>query len=197
MGSSATRSHAGSSRSRNGVGTRASRWTRACTTTSKGPWAASAASMAASASSREAIQPVAATVAPRSRKLSAASGFENIDLEPITFDEIRPGCWIQKERLVDMANNHVDASLCFPNVLPRFCGQAFLERDDKELALLCVQAYNDWMIDEWCAGDAKDKLIPLTIIPLWDPTAAAEEVRRCADKGSHAVAFSENPSPLG
>jgi predicted TIM-barrel fold metal-dependent hydrolase len=130
-------------------------------------------------------------------KLSAAVGFENLDNEPVTFDQIRPGSWKQKERLEDMASNHVDASLCFPNVLPRFCGQSFLERQDKELALLCVQAYNDWMIDEWSAGDGKDKLIPLTIIPLWDPKLAAAEIYRCADKGSHAVAFSENPFPLG
>src|SRR5690606_38932448 len=72
-------------------------------------------------------------------KLSAAVGFENLDNEPVTFDQIRPGAWKQKERLEDMAANHVDASLCFPNVLPRFCGQAFYERDDKELALLCIQ----------------------------------------------------------
>jgi predicted TIM-barrel fold metal-dependent hydrolase len=130
-------------------------------------------------------------------KLSAAVGFENLDNEPVTFDQIRPGSWKQKERLEDMASNHVDASLCFPNVLPRFCGQAFLERQDKDLALLCVQVYNDWMIDEWCAGDGAGKLIPLTIIPLWDPQLAADEVRRCAAKGSHAVAFTENPFPLG
>jgi predicted TIM-barrel fold metal-dependent hydrolase len=130
-------------------------------------------------------------------KLSAAVGFENLDNEPVTFDQIRPGSWKQKERLEDMAVNHVDASLCFPNVLPRFCGQSFLERQDKELALLCVKAYNDWMIEEWCGGDGAGKLIPLTIVPLWDPQLAAEEVRRCADLGSHAVAFSENPYPLG
>ncbi|MCU1377747.1 MAG: amidohydrolase 2 [Acidimicrobiales bacterium] len=130
-------------------------------------------------------------------KLSAAVGFENLDAEPVTFDDIRPGCWKQPERLIDMENNHVEASVCFPNVLPRFCGQAFLERADKELALLCVKAYNDWIIDEWCAGDGYGKLIPLTLIPLWDANLAADEVRRCADKGSFAVAFSENPVPLG
>ncbi len=130
-------------------------------------------------------------------KLSAATGFENLDNEPVTFEQIRPGCYKQKERLEDMAANHMDASLCFPNVLPRFCGQAFHERQDKVLALLCVQAYNDWMIDVWCAGDGKDKLIPLTIVPLWDAKLAAAEIRRCAAKGSHAVAFSENPVPLG
>jgi len=130
-------------------------------------------------------------------KLSAASGFETLDVEPVTFDQIRPGGWKQADRLADMTANHVDVSLCFPNVLPRFCGQTFLEREDKELALLCVQAYNNWMIDEWCANDGRGRLIPLTLIPLWDPAAAALEVHRCADKGSFAVAFSENPYHLG
>jgi len=130
-------------------------------------------------------------------KLSAAAGFENLEVTPVTFDEIRPGCWIQSDRLRDMDENHVDASICFPNVLPRFCGQAFLEREDKQLSLLCVEAYNDWMIDEWCAGEGRGRLIPLTIVPLWDPELAAAEVHRCARKGSYAITFSENPYHLG
>ena len=40
-----------------------------------------------------------------------------------------PGCWKQKDRLADMDANHVEASICFPNTLPRFCGQTFLERE--------------------------------------------------------------------
>src|SRR5258705_2261927 len=96
-----------------------------------------------------------------------------------------------------MGANHVQAALCFPNTLPRFCGQGFLERGSREVALLCVQAYNDWMIDEWCAGDAYGRLIPLTIVPLWDATLAAAEIHRCADKGSFAVTFPETPYPLG
>ena len=114
-------------------------------------------------------------------KLSAAVGFSELDVTPTTFDEIRPGCWNQSERLADMDANHIEASICFPNTLPRFCGQTFLERDDKELALLCVQAYNDWMIDDWCGGDGKGRLIPLTMVPLWDVELAAAEVRRCAE----------------
>jgi predicted TIM-barrel fold metal-dependent hydrolase len=130
-------------------------------------------------------------------KLSAAVGFDDLDVTPTTFDEIRPGCWIQSERLADMDANHVEASVCFPNTLPRFAGQAFYERADKELALLCVQAYNDWMLDEWSAGDGKGRLLPLSIIPLWDAELAAAEVRRTADKGAIGIAFSENPHPLG
>ncbi|HKE72329.1 MAG TPA: amidohydrolase family protein [Acidimicrobiales bacterium] len=114
---------------------------------------------------------------------------------PVTYDEMAPGTHQQAARLADMDLNHIEAALCFPTV-PRFCGQSFLERDDKELALLCVQIYNDWMIEEWCGGDGHGRLLPLTLIPLWDADLAAAEVRRCAARGSTAAAFSENPSWL-
>ena len=129
--------------------------------------------------------------------LMAAVGFDELGFDVTTFDEIRPGCWKQPERLEDMDASHVEAAICFPNVLPRFCGQTFLERQDKELSLLCVKAYNDWIIDEWCAGAGRGRLIPLTLVPLWDPTLAAEEIQRCAAKGSFAITFPENPTPLG
>jgi predicted TIM-barrel fold metal-dependent hydrolase len=129
--------------------------------------------------------------------LSAAVGFDNLSMEMTTFDEVRPGAWKQKERLEDMDVDHIEAEVCFPNTLPRFCGQTFMEQPDRELGLACVQAYNDWMIDEWSAGAGRGRLIPLTMVPLWDAELAAAEVRRCAEKGSHAVTFTENPSPLG
>ena len=79
---------------------------------------------------------------------------------------------------------------------PRFCGQAFAEAKDKDLALKCLRAYNDFVIDEWC-GSAPGRYIPLVIVPLWDTDLAIREVHRCADKGGKAVAFSENLHPLG
>jgi predicted TIM-barrel fold metal-dependent hydrolase len=135
-------------------------------------------------------------VSPFSR-LSAAVGLGDLAFGVTTFDDIRPGCWKQKERLEDMDANHMEASICFPNTLPRFCGQTFMERQDKALSLLCVRAYNDWIIDEWCAGEGRGRLIPLSIVPLWDVQLAVEEIHRTAKKGCHAVTFSENPHPLG
>jgi predicted TIM-barrel fold metal-dependent hydrolase len=129
--------------------------------------------------------------------LSAAVGFDHLSFGFTTFDEVRPGAWKQVERLEDMDADHIDVSICFPNTLPRFCGQTFLEREDKQLALLCVEAYNDWMIDEWTSGPARGRLIPLGMVPLWDPILAAAEVRRNADRGCFAVTFTENPEPLG
>lgn len=127
----------------------------------------------------------------------AAVGFDRdeMSLSPITYDEMRPGCYDPKERVSDMEMNWVEASLSFPT-FPRFCGQTFLEAKDKDLAMACVLAYNDWMVEEWC-GDSQGRLIPLCLIPLWDVEAAAAEVRRNAARGVHAVCFSEIPPHLG
>jgi len=127
----------------------------------------------------------------------AAVGFDRdeMSMSPITYDEMRPGCYDPTARLEDMDVNWVEASLCFPT-FPRFCGQTFLEAKDREVALACVYAYNDWMVEEWCA-DSGGRLVPLTIIPLWDAELAASEVRRNAARGVHAVCFSEIPYKLG
>jgi predicted TIM-barrel fold metal-dependent hydrolase len=129
--------------------------------------------------------------------LSAVAGKarEQFAPEPITYADMRPGCYDSVARLEDMDQAGILASMCFPS-FPRFCGQIFWEAQDKDLALLCVRAYNDFMIDEWC-GSAPGRYIPLVIMPLWDPVAAAAEIERCAGKGARAVTFSENPVPLG
>lgn len=131
------------------------------------------------------------------RRIIAAVGYpkDEIGVTPITYEEMRPGCYDQKARLEDMDVNWVEGSLSFPT-FPRFCGQTFLEAKDRELAMLCVRAYNDWMIEEWCAG-TDGRLIPLCIVPLWDAEEAAKEVRRNADRGCKAVCFSEIPYHLG
>ncbi|WP_261566547.1 amidohydrolase family protein [Frankia gtarii] len=128
----------------------------------------------------------------------AAVSFEPDDLEddPMTFDEMRPGCYGVADRLRDMDADGVEASVCFPNAFVRFCGQRFLAGEDRELALLSVQAYNDWLADEWC-GTSDGRLLGAAIIPLWDATLAAAEIRRVSAKGLTSVAFSEIPARLG
>jgi len=126
----------------------------------------------------------------------AQYGIAKESRDPVTYDEIDPACWKQDERLKAMDVNHTEASICFPTV-PRFCGQTFYERQDKEFALVALQAWNDYILDEWCAGGGKGRLIPLSIIPLWDADLAAAEVRRTAAKGTSSIAFSEAPHALG
>jgi len=118
-----------------------------------------------------------------------------ISLDGLTYEEMAPGCYDPVARLDDMNVAGILASLNFPSA-PRFCGQLFWEGKDKDLGLICVKAWNDWMVDEWCAA-APGRYIPLMLIPLWDPAEAAREVERMAGRGVRALAFSENPTPLG
>ena len=120
---------------------------------------------------------------------------DEMTMTPMTYEEMRPGCYDPKARVEDMKMNHTEASLCFPS-FPRFCGQTFTEHPDREMGLACVKAYNDWMVEEWC-GDSDGALIPLIIVPLWDAELAAAEVRRNAERGVTAVCFSEVPAHLG
>ncbi|VFA88403.1 Predicted metal-dependent hydrolase of the TIM-barrel fold [Gordonia paraffinivorans] len=115
--------------------------------------------------------------------------------EPVRYDDMLPGCYDPKARLADMDVDGVHAALCFPS-FPRFAGTVFLEGEDKELAHLCVQAWNDYVLDEWCPT-APDRYIPMVILPLWDTDLAIAEIHRTAEKGSRAIAFVENPVPLG
>ncbi|MCW2717321.1 amidohydrolase family protein [Pseudonocardia sp.] len=120
---------------------------------------------------------------------------EEFGAEPTRYDEMIPGCYDPKARLVDMDIDGVWGALCFPS-FPRFAGTIFLQGEDRELAALCVQAWNDYMLDEWCAT-APDRFIPLVILPLWDVKACVAEIHRTAAKGAKAIAFPENPVPLG
>jgi predicted TIM-barrel fold metal-dependent hydrolase len=117
-------------------------------------------------------------------------------LEPTSFADMIPGCYDPRERARDMLAQGVLASICFPT-LPRFGGMLFNSFKDKELADVCVRAWNDFILDEWCPGGPEGMFVPMIICQVWDPERAGEEVRRCAAKGARALAFTENPVPDG
>ena len=114
--------------------------------------------------------------------------------DPSSLREIRPGTYDVDERVRDMDANGILASMCFPS-FPGFAGAFFAHAEDKELAHACLQAYNDWHVDEWC-GSHPGRFIPLVLPPIWDPELAANEVRRTARKGAKAICFSEDPTAL-
>src|ERR1700730_2061884 len=120
---------------------------------------------------------------------------EQFGMEPLRYDDMIPGCYDPNERLKDMDLDGVHGALCFPS-FPGFAGGVFQRAEDKQLAAVCVEAWNDFHIDEWCAT-APDRFIPLCILPTWDPLLAAKEVERVAEKGAKAITFPENPIPLG
>jgi len=116
--------------------------------------------------------------------------------DPIRFADMRPGCYEPKARAQDMIDDGIFASVLFPT-LPRFAGTLFPTFNDKSLADHCVQAYNDFVIEEWCPAGPPGMFVPTIISQLWDPDLAAVEIRRCAELGARALSFPENPVPLG
>jgi predicted TIM-barrel fold metal-dependent hydrolase len=120
---------------------------------------------------------------------------EEIGLDPVRLDEMRPGCYDIKARLADMDEDGVHAQLCFPSY-PGFAGSTFFNYEDKGLANACVTAWNDFILDEWCA-EAPDRMIPMGLVPYWDVEAATAEVERIAAKGARAISFIEAPHAVG
>jgi predicted TIM-barrel fold metal-dependent hydrolase len=95
----------------------------------------------------------------------------------------------------DMNANGVLGSMCFPS-FPRLCGQVFAEAKDDKLALACLRAYNNWHLESWC-GSHLGRFIPLGLVPFWDIDLTVAETKRIAERGFHAISFSENPAKLG
>jgi predicted TIM-barrel fold metal-dependent hydrolase len=125
----------------------------------------------------------------------AGKSKEEFSPEPIGYADMRPGCYDPDARVADMDEGRVLSSILFPS-FPRYCGQVFHEAKDKDLAHLCVRAWNDFILED-CAGAHPGRFIPMMIIPLWDPVAAAKEIERTAALGAKSIAFSENPTKLG
>jgi predicted TIM-barrel fold metal-dependent hydrolase len=71
-----------------------------------------------------------------------------------------------------------------------------MKMGDPALGLACMRAFNDWHLEEW-ATPHPGRIIANQVTWLLDPEVAAAEVRRNAERGFHALSFSENPEKLG
>ena len=130
--------------------------------------------------------------------LSAVSGTHSDvwDPRPMNLQEPPFAAYCDpRARIEAMDEDHVIASMVYPTYA-RFCGTEFLGSSDREVDLACIRAYNDFMIDEWCAA-APGRFIPLAIVPLWDGELAGAEAQRAAEKGARSIAFTESPTALG
>jgi predicted TIM-barrel fold metal-dependent hydrolase len=115
---------------------------------------------------------------------------------PIGFKDMIPGCYDPKQRAKDFLSNGIYATAAFPT-LAGFGGTTFASFEDKELASACVEAYNDFIIDEWCTSGPKGLFVPMIIGKTWDVDGTVKEMERCAKKGAVSIAWMENPHGMG
>jgi predicted TIM-barrel fold metal-dependent hydrolase len=118
------------------------------------------------------------------------------NLSPQDFGDFRPGVSDPTVRLRDMDVVGAWSSLCFPSVMWGFAGRRLAQMNDQAVGLASVKAYNDWVIEEWCAADT-ERLVPCQLPWLSDPLEAAKEIYRNAERGFKCVSFSENPAAVG
>ena len=112
---------------------------------------------------------------------------------PMRWADVPPQAHSPAERLKAMDADGVDASVLYPTVAG-LAGETFGKLADAELELACVQAYNDWLLDEWAS--ASPRFIPQCLVPLAPIEAAVAEIRRAVGKGHRGVIFPATPMLL-
>ena len=112
---------------------------------------------------------------------------------PQRWSEVPPSVYDPRERLKAMDSAGVAYSVLYPTVAGSG-GETFGRIADPELELACVQAYNDWLLEEW-AG-ASERFIPQCLAPLFPIGAAVEEIRRAVKNGHRGVIYPSVPMEL-
>ena len=105
--------------------------------------------------------------------------------EPTRWEQIPKCVYDAAERVKVMATQGIEAAVCYPNVPTGPTGENFRHLDSA-FQLECVQAYNDYVIDEWHSV-APDRFAPLTVLPYGDMEAMVGEVRRGVQRGHRGV----------
>jgi uncharacterized protein len=123
----------------------------------------------------------------------AGAAMPDRNQEPQQWADVPAVAYDPKERLAAMDADGVAASVLYPTVAGA-SGETFGSIADPELELACVQAYNDWLIEEWAA--ASERFVPLCIVPLYPAEAAAQEIRRAVAMGHRGVIYPPNPMEL-
>lgn len=115
--------------------------------------------------------------------------------DELRWEQIPKSCYDPAARIDAMDVHHELAAVLFPNQVG-FCGSLFQNAKNKEVALLCISAYNDWILEEWVDAHP-GRFVGLGIVPFWDGDLAAAEAERVIAKGAKGITFSMAPDKVG
>jgi predicted TIM-barrel fold metal-dependent hydrolase len=116
--------------------------------------------------------------------------YEDIKWTGYTYETVRKGCWDGKARLEDMDVDGVDAEFIYPSQRTMFY---FMGNEDRDFHRAGIQAYNDYMHEEFCAADP-ERLFSLVQMPNLGVDECIAEMQRCKQKGARGVIISAWPS---
>ncbi len=108
----------------------------------------------------------------------------------VTYEEARTGCYNGVERLKDMDIDGVWAEVLFP---PQRTISHFLGDDDDDFLLAGIEAYNNFLFEEFCAPDPT-RLVGLAQMPSIGIDTAIDALRKAKARGAKGVLISNWPS---
>jgi predicted TIM-barrel fold metal-dependent hydrolase len=116
--------------------------------------------------------------------------YEELEWYGDTYDTINAGAFDGKTRLEEQAFDGVDAEVLYPS--QRTMG-TFMAQPDDDYHLAGVEAYNQWMHDEFMAADPA-RLIGLYQLPAVDTQTSVSKLKEAKGLGYKGVILSAWPS---
>jgi predicted TIM-barrel fold metal-dependent hydrolase len=92
-----------------------------------------------------------------------------------------------------MDRDGVDYSVLFPSVAG-VAGENLHRIGDPALQLACIQAYNNWLVEDW--GAASPRFVPQCLVPLTSIDDAIKEAQRAVAKGHRGVILPSIPMEI-
>ena len=109
------------------------------------------------------------------------------------WEDVPKMTYVPAERLKAMDLDHLDTNTFFPNVAG-LANATFQREGSEEFRLACIQAFNDWLAEEW--GDFSPRFIIQCIPPMWNVELAVSEIYRSIKRGHKAVIWHGAPEVL-
>jgi uncharacterized protein len=114
-------------------------------------------------------------------------------VEPRIWPAVPEPAYDPAQRLLAMDADGVDYSVLYPTVAG-VGGENLGRIADPALELACVQAYNDWLIEEWVA--TSERFVPQCLVPLYPVDAAVKELERAVGRGHKGLIYPAVPMEL-
>jgi uncharacterized protein len=122
-------------------------------------------------------------------------GAKDVRRNPPTMARVHPSCYDAKARAKVMDEWGVEVAVLYPNGAG-FALEPFLNHNDPEIAAAHLSAYNDFLLEEWCAA-MPGRFIPMAVVSYWDVPRAVKEIERIAGKGFGGIVTTGVPQLHG
>jgi len=116
--------------------------------------------------------------------------YEEFNWYGSTYDGINQGCFLGKPRLEEQDFDGVDAEVLFPSQRTM---KYFMANEDDDFHQAGIEAYNSWLLEEFCAADPS-RLVALAQMPNLGIEVSVAELKRAKQRGFKGVIISSWPS---